>query len=93
MIIATEITGVRATQTEMGDGYVLALRVWWQKDDGQFGNIDITQTAYDDGTAQLKIDSEMISRDSVKEVLGALVGSAYFPDEPIEQSETDGRTD
>ena len=82
MVEYVVITGVRAYESELENhGNITAFTIFWQKDDGQFGHIDIKQSIFRDGSKQIFIDSEMMSREFVKDVLMKLVDIGNIKDE------------
>jgi hypothetical protein len=79
-IISVSITGIQAHENECETGRTnYGFIVSWARDNGTFGEIRFTQSAYDDRQPQFVIDSEFMSREFVKSVLSVLVDSAYFP--------------
>lgn len=79
MIVDIEIVGVRANENECESGLLdIAFTIFWQKNTGEFGEIDIRQSTYKDRKTQFLINSEFMSREFVKEVLAAIVDKAYI---------------
>ena len=71
------ITGVRAVEGQLG------VNISWHSPEKGFGQLSLTQYL-SEGEPVLVIDSELMSRETVKEILDALVDSARILGEPKE---------